>query len=114
MEYVPAAQSLHTADPVEVLNFPVKHAVHVPPSGPDEPVLQVQLVKAALPAGELEFDGQVMHVAAPPAAEEYFPAPQSVHAEDPVDDVYFPASQDTQGPPLGPDDPMLQMQENPK
>ncbi len=114
VEYVPSAQSVHTADPVEVLNFPVKHAVHVPPSGPDEPVLQVQLVKAALPAGELEFDGQVMHVAAPPAAEEYFPAPQSVHAEDPVEDVYFPASQDTQGPPLGPDDPMLQMQENPK
>ena len=26
------------------------------------PALQVQLVKAALPAGELEFDGQALHV----------------------------------------------------
>jgi len=41
----------------------------------------VQLVKAVLPAGELEFDGQAMHVelAEAPAAAEYVPVPQSVH-----------------------------------
>ncbi len=90
LEYVPAPQSVHTADPVDTLYFPVTHAVHVPPSGPVHPVLQVQLVKAALPAGELEFDGQTLHVEL--TAVEYVPAPQSVHSADPVDALYFPAT----------------------
>jgi hypothetical protein len=90
LEYVPAPQSVHTADPVSALYFPVTHAVHVPPSGPVHPVLQVQLVKAALPAGELEFDGQTLHVKL--TAVEYVPAPQSVHTADPVDALYFPAT----------------------
>ena len=59
---------------------------HGPPFGPVDPVLQVQLVKAALPAGELEFDGQTLHVelAAAPTAAEYVPAPQSVQVAVPV------------------------------
>jgi hypothetical protein len=41
----------------------------------------VQLVKAVLPAGELEFDGQARHVefAEAPTAVDYVPVPQSVH-----------------------------------
>ncbi len=75
-----ALPSVQAADPVGVLYFPATHAAHGPPSGPVDPVLQVQLVKAALPAGELEFDGQAMHVelAAAPTAVEYVPTPQSV------------------------------------
>jgi hypothetical protein len=61
-EYVPVPQSVHTAAPVDVLYFPATHAVHVPPSGPVEPELQVQFVKAGLPEGELEADGQARHV----------------------------------------------------
>jgi hypothetical protein len=61
-EYVPAPQSVHTDDPVVPLYFPATHAVHGPPSGPIDPALQVQFVKAALPVGELEFDGQALHV----------------------------------------------------
>jgi hypothetical protein len=38
--------------------LPAAHTAHGPPFWPEYPVLQVQLVKAALPAGELEFDGQ--------------------------------------------------------
>ena len=76
LEYVPAPQSVHRADPVNALYFPAMHAVHVPPSGPVHPVLQVQLVNAALPAGEVEFDGQAMHVEL--TAVEYVPALQSV------------------------------------
>jgi hypothetical protein len=44
----------------------------MPPSGPVHPALQVQFVKDALPEGELEFEGQAMHVelAEAPAAVE--------------------------------------------
>jgi hypothetical protein len=54
----------------------------------------VQLVKAALPAGELEFDGQALHVEIPeaPTAVEYVPAGQEVQAADPIDALYFPAA----------------------
>ena len=40
----------------------------------------MQLVEVELPAGEVEFDGQVMHVelAEDPTAVEYVPAAQSV------------------------------------
>jgi hypothetical protein len=54
VEYVPVPQSVHTADPVNALYFPATHAVHVPPSGPKNPALQVQFVKEVLPAGALE------------------------------------------------------------
>ena len=75
---------------------------------------EVQFVKAALPAGEFEFDGQALHVElaeapsaveyfpapqlvhrAAPVAGEYVPAPQSVHSADPVDSLYFPATHAT-------------------
>ena len=101
IEYVPAPQSMHRADPVDVLYVPAVHAVHRPPSGPEEPVLHVQLVKAELPAGELEFVGQVMHVITATAVE-YVPAPQSVQLADPVDVLYFPATHAVHVPPLGP------------
>jgi len=57
-EYVFAPQSVHVADPFDALYFPVAQFAHVPPSGPVHPALQVQLAKVALPASELEFDGQ--------------------------------------------------------
>jgi ABC-type cobalt transport system substrate-binding protein len=108
-EYVPAAQSSHATDPVDALYFPATQSVHVPPSGPVEPALQVQLVKAALPAGELEADGQALHVAAFAPAE-YVPAVQSLHSSDPVDALYFPARQSVHVPPFGPVEPALQVQ----
>ncbi len=68
------------------LYFPATHAMQVPPAGPVHPELQVQFIKAALPAGELDFDGQAMHVevAVAPTAVEYVPAPQLVHRAAPV------------------------------
>jgi hypothetical protein len=57
VEYFPASQSEHESDPVDTLYFPVTHAVQIPPFGPVDPALQVQLVKPKLPTGELEFDG---------------------------------------------------------
>ena len=89
-----ALPSVQAADPVDVLYFPATHAAHGPPFGPVDPVLQVQFVKAALPAGELEFDGQALHVelAEAPAAVEYVPAPQFVHRAAPVNALYVPAT----------------------
>jgi hypothetical protein len=74
------------------------------------PALQVQLVEAALPAGELEFDGQALHVelAEAPAAIEYVPAPQSVHRAAPVNAVYLPASHAVHMSPGDEVDPLLQ------
>jgi H2-forming N5,N10-methylenetetrahydromethanopterin dehydrogenase-like enzyme len=93
VEYVPAAQSLQTADPVNALYCPASHGVQVSPSGPENPALQVQLVTTALPAGELEFGGQSLHVelAEAPKSVEYVPVAQSVHAADPVNALYVPA-----------------------
>jgi len=54
VEYVPVPQSLQAADPVNALYLPAAHAVHVPPSGPVDPALQVHAVKEVLPAGALE------------------------------------------------------------
>jgi len=81
-------QSLHKADPADVLYLPATHAVQLPPSGPVDPALQVQLVKAALPAGEVEFDGQAVHDASVvcPVAVPYLPAQHrhgSVHTHTP-------------------------------
>ena len=111
-EYVPAQQTVHRADPGDDLYFPAAHAVQMPPSGPDEPALQEQFVKSALPAGEMEFDGQALHVelAEAPTAVEYAPVPQSVHRADPVDTLYFPATHAVQVPPSGPEKPALQLQ----
>ena len=110
LEFV--GQAMQLADPVDVLYFPATHAVHVPPAGPEDPVLQVQLVKAALPTGELEFDGQVRHVelAEAPILVEYVPVPQFVHRPDPVNALYFPATHAEHVPPSGPAEPALQVQ----
>ena len=70
-----------------------------------------QLVKAALPTGEVELDGQAMHVelAEAPTPVEYVPALQSEQMADPVDALYFPATQAVQLK-FGPDEPALQVQ----
>ncbi len=62
----------------------------------------MQLVKDALPEGELELDGQALHVelAETPTAVEYVPAPQSAQVVVPVNVLYFPATHSAQGPPF--------------
>jgi hypothetical protein len=66
--------------------------VHGPSFGPVDPALQVQFVKAALPADEVELDGQTLHM------------------PDPVAVLYFPAKHATHGPPSGPENPALHVQ----
>jgi hypothetical protein len=87
-----AGQAVQSPDPAHVLYFPATHAVHVPPFGPVDPALQVQLVQAALPAGEMESAGQ------------------AVQSADPANVLYFPATHAVHVPPSGPVDPALQVQ----
>jgi len=100
-----AGQAVHAADPVDALYLPASHAVHGPPFGPVAPALQLQFVKASLPAGELEFDGQTLHVefAEAPTAVEYVPAPQYVHSAAPVKALYLPDMHDVHVSPSGPE-----------
>ena len=100
MEFATVCPFSHREHPAHsestVQAVPATHAEQV--AGPENPAFQVQFVKAALPAGELEFDGQALHVefAEAPTAAEYVPAPQAVHdasAVCPVETPYLPAPQ---------------------
>jgi len=51
--YLPASQSVQAAGPAVALSLPVGQAVHVPPSSPEKPGLQVQSVSSLLPATEV-------------------------------------------------------------
>ena len=82
---------LQSPSSVELLNFPLTHAVHVPPSGPRQPALQVQLLRPVLCPGELESAGQLLQLTAPDTFL-YLPAPHAVHV-----------------PPSAPDQPALQV-----
>jgi hypothetical protein len=124
-----AAQSAHSALPAAALYFEAAHAKHGPPSGPEYPAMQTQILDAL---GDCEFAGQAAHAPAadaPVAAEyvpapqsrhvavvvapvtsEYLPAPQSRHAAEPVLILYLPAPHAVHAPPLGPVNPRLQTQ----
>jgi hypothetical protein len=99
--YLPAPQSVHATAPVITLYFPAAQAPHGPPFAPVNPMLQIQEVKAILPPGDTESDGQLVQVPAPvaPTTAEYELAPQSMHVlakEAPTVAEYLPASQSTQ------------------
>jgi hypothetical protein len=65
--------------------------VYHAPFGPDDPELQVHLVKAELPEDELEIVGHLRHVlvSVAPTEIEYVPDSQSVHTTDHVDGLYL-------------------------
>jgi hypothetical protein len=111
---------------------PATHGLHVPPLVPVYPTLHAQLVRAVLPAAELESPGQLKQVVkstaravveywltrqlmqvldrVAPIVPEYLPAPQSVHAALPVIDLKVPATQGRHGPLLAPVYPTLHAQ----
>jgi hypothetical protein len=72
-----SSSAIHTG-----VYFPATHSAQVPPSGPAEPALQVQLVTAELPAGDVASVGQAMHERADDSLE-YLPAEQGMHVVDP-------------------------------
>jgi hypothetical protein len=105
VEYLLSAHSVHAAAPMTALNFPAKHATHVPPFGPVDPMLQRQLPITVFPAPVVpELDGQLWHLvsAIAPISAEYLLTAQSVHGASPVTPLYFPATQAIHAPPFGP------------
>lgn len=107
---MPALQSVHVPTPDDGLYFPTEHRVQSDGPVPNDPALQVHNAKAPLAAGELEFVGQVRHVAlaVAPDAVEYVPAPQSVHTFCAAA-LYLPAPHTVQTP-FEPKYPALQTQ----
>ena len=111
-EYVFMAQGSHEAEPLELLYVPATQLVHDPPFGPLDPTLHVQLLRASLPGGDLDWEGQfehVLNVVAPEVFEYVFLAQRSQVLE-PEELLYLPAVQIVQGPPSGPNQPALHLQ----
>ena len=57
IETEPAGQPTQPEFPVSALYVPAEHCIHVLPSGPFHPALQMQAATAVLAAGEPEFAG---------------------------------------------------------
>jgi hypothetical protein len=65
-EFALAGQLVHEVLPVVFLYVPAMQLVHTNPSGPENPMLQVQLRNAVHALHEApEFDGQDVHSADP-------------------------------------------------
>ena len=108
-EFAFAGQFMHAAFPVAFLYFPAAQLVHVPPSGPKKPVLHVQLINALHSLQEApEFEGQDAHDPAP--AVDHDATGQVIHAALPDTLLYLPATHCVHAPPLGPENPALQVQ----
>ena len=113
VEYVPPAQRAQEAEPGEILYVPAVQIVQDPPSGPLDPLLHVQSLRASLPDGDDDWEGQLKHMLAVVAPEivEYLPMPQLMHVlDEPGEILYMPATHSEHGPPSGPSAPALQVQ----
>ena len=56
---------MHAADPGTLLNVSDSQIVQLPPSGPVNPSLQMQVLNAMEPLGDCEFNGQPVQLADP-------------------------------------------------
>ena len=106
-EFVGQASQL--LDPAALFHFPATHAVHAPPSGPDQPALQVQSAKSVLCAGEVEPTGHSKQVDEP-VVFEYVPLSQTLQTAFPLTSLYLPVTHGVQVLPSGPQYPALQVQ----
>jgi hypothetical protein len=79
---------MHNAVPKTALYFPARHAEHVPPLGPVNPLLHIQLTRNDDVVRDCEFAGQSLHAAVPSVG------------------LYFPAKQAGHGPLFGPEYPI--------
>jgi len=65
MEYWPARQLMHKALPAAILYFPGTHAMHVAPSAPVYPGLQIQSLGLPLAAGAWALSVHGVHMLSP-------------------------------------------------
>ena len=84
--------------------MPAVQIVQGPPSGPLDPLLHVQSLRAWLPDGDDDREGQLEHVldVVAPEVVEYVPPTQRVQEAEPGEILYVPAVQIVQDSPLGP------------
>ena len=78
---LPGGQVAQVSEPFFTLTIPAAHSKHAPPLGPEKPAAHTQADLLALPRGETELSGQLVHVAgeSAPIAELYLPAAHASH-----------------------------------
>ena len=103
-EFEYAGHPMHWDGPIDTLYVPAMHGAHVPPSGPEFPVLHLQAANAVLCSFELALSGHGRHVDTDvaPTVAEYFCASQLLHAPAPAETLYCPAKHGVQVCPLEP------------
>jgi hypothetical protein len=129
IEYLPGSQSAQLLFPL-ILYLPDAQAKHGPPSGPENPALQTQLVNAEDALGDPLFSGQSKHALLSPALSndeyvltlqftqvldavtfsEYVPATQLMHVALSPYSLYFPLAHAVHTPPLDFSNPLIQKQ----
>ena len=119
VENLPAGHCVHAAVPMLALNLPASQGLHVPPSGPVWPLLQVQLDSAMLADADPEFAGHARHTVllvleyvltlqrsqtsvVDAVDEETLPAGHCMHRAAATLSLNFPATHAVHGPPSGP------------
>jgi hypothetical protein len=107
VRYLPAAQSVHEAEPRASLYFPAAHGEHVSPSALVYPAWHSQLVFRLLPLRDCEFGGQDVQDNADYVVL-YKSTPQNVQATEPAVSLYDPAVHAKHSPPFAPVNPGLQ------
>ena len=92
--------------------MPAVQIAQGPPSGPLDPLLHVHSLRAWLPDGDDDREGQLEHVldVVAPEIVEYVPPAQRAQEAEPGEILYVPAVQLVQDPPSGPDQQALQVQ----
>jgi hypothetical protein len=78
-EYLPAPQSVQSVEPLLVLYFPARQAVHAAPT----PVYPGSHRHSVAPESEVEYSAHSMH-ASEPCWSEYLPASQRLQASEPA------------------------------
>ena len=102
VEYVPTSQSLQIALPLNILYLPAGHSVHVPPFGPVNPGLQVQLDIVVHPLHDApELTGQLPEHTVADVDNWNLPASQLLHGIFDTTLLNFPAAQLIHILPLG-------------
>jgi len=100
---------MHEEDPNRTLYLPPAQCTHEAPFVPVYPALHSHVVFFILPAGEIESEGQSVHMSVDAfKIPEYFAAAHAMHAKDPLLDLYVPATHPVQTPPV-PVHPALQI-----
>ena len=88
------------------LYFAAGNSLHMVALSPSYPDVQIQLPKAGLPAGDVEFEGHDVHVQELRPSE-YVPLAHALQGAGPTSILYMPLAHASHASPLGPENPWL-------